>query len=146
MVQERFARLGITLDEDAPDGYVADDAPQTFLERGPGAEDRDAAEVALGDVEFGAGVDEVERSFDALFAIGKEGQGVFDDEGGEAVGEEDEIFRVGVDVAEQGMDTLNAKVVNSVRLLPKRLSALTLICAVCLMRCTVSGKSSCSET
>lgn len=147
LVQERFTRLGITLNEDAPDGHVADDAPQTFLERGARAEDRDAAEVALGNVEFGAGVDEVERSFDALLAIGEEGQGVFDDEGREAIGEKDEVFRVGLDVAEQSVDALNAQQWSAQRIsLPQEGRALTLIWAVCLMRWTVSGKSSCSET
>lgn len=106
LVQERLAGLDVALDQDAADRYVPHDSSQALLERCAGPEDGDTAEVAVGNGELHANVLDACSGLDRLFAVGEEGEGVFDDEGGEAVGEEDEVFGIGFGRAEESMNAL----------------------------------------
>ena len=103
MEQEGLAVLDAGLDEHGPDRDVAQDAAETFLERGAGTEDRDAAERNR---ELRAEVGELSSGRDGVRGVGEEGERFLDHERREAVREEDEVRESGCAVAQEGVNPL----------------------------------------
>jgi hypothetical protein len=100
VVELRLAGGAVGLDEDLADGNLLEDAAEGLLHGGASAEDGDTADLGVGGdaVVLVAG-----RGGDGVRGKGELAKGLFDDEAGDALGEEEELVAGSVAVPEDGV-------------------------------------------